>query len=77
MSKAVPPPPVALLIETVTATAEAVTLEATMLLTLLTVLTAGVKAVHTVGLVLLGVRYVVTPKIEVTLTMFGFAIIAP
>ena len=56
MRYAVPPPAVALLIETVTATADEVTLDATMLSILLTVPVAGVRAVHVVAAVVDGIR---------------------
>jgi hypothetical protein len=52
----VPPPAVAELTETVTATAEPVTLDATMLLTLFTVPDEGVRVVQVVALVVDGIK---------------------
>ena len=53
---AVPPPPVALLIDTVIAAAVPVTLVAIMVSILLTVPVAGVNAVHVVAVVVVGTR---------------------
>jgi len=65
------------LIATVTVAAEPVTLDATMLSILLTVPDAGVRAVQVAADVEEGIKYDVLPYIEVTLTMFGFAILLP
>jgi hypothetical protein len=74
---AVPPPPVAELILTVTVAVLEVTLVATILSILLTVPVDGVNAVHVVALVLLGIKYTVVPYIDDTPTIFGFAIFSP
>jgi hypothetical protein len=61
----------------VTLAAEPVTFAATMLLILKTNPDDAALDNNTLAVVLAGVKKVVVPRMVVTLTMFGFAMIAP